>query len=116
MPVNDAGLVVSANAFAAAVTHMQAHSADPGSDGVGFEMGSRLAVGAYDAVDADGDVTWTNVPFTGLTASTAFWGVSYWSASSSGTCYGTNERETGDTTTNSAGEYSFTGTENFTAS
>lgn len=113
MPVNDAGLVVAANAFDAAVTHIQAHSADPGSDGAGFEMGSRVAVNG--SVDGDGDVSWTSVSLTGLTASTTFWGVSYWSASSAGTCYGTNERETGDTTTNSAGEYVWSGTESFAA-
>jgi hypothetical protein len=116
MTINDAGLVVMANAFAAGVTHMQAHSADPGSDGTGFEIGSRVAVGAYDAVDADGDITWTSVPFTGLGASATFWGVSYWSASSSGTCYGTQARSGGDTTANAAGAYTWSGAETGTAS
>lgn len=112
--LNDAGTVLVANALDAAVTHMQAHSADPGSDGVGFEIGSRVAVNG--TVDGDGDTTWTNVAFTGLGASATFWGVSYWSAGSGGTCYGTNARTTGDTTANSAGEYTATSiVENTTA-
>jgi hypothetical protein len=111
--LNDAALVVGANAIATAISHLQAHSAAP-TAGVGSEMGSRIAAGG-EAVDADGDITWTNVAFTGLTASTTFWGVSYWSASSGGTNYGQQARSGGDTTTNSAGEYTWTGAENSTA-
>jgi hypothetical protein len=114
MAVNDAGLVVAANALDAAITHMQAHSADPGSDGAGFEIGSRVAVNG--SVDADGDISWSGVAFTGLGASATFWGVSYWSASSAGTCYGTLARSTGDAAANAAGEYTFTGTETSSAS
>lgn len=113
MTLNDAALVLAANAVDGAITHMQAHSADPGSDGVGFEIGSRTA--ANGTVDADGDITWT-VNFTGLGASATFWGVSYWSASSAGTCYGTQARTSGDTTANAAGEYVWSGAENTTAS
>lgn len=113
MTLNDAALVLAANAVDGAITHLQAHSADPGVDGVGFEIGSRTAVNG--TVDADGDITWTGVAFTGLGASAAFWGVSYWSASTAGTCYGTQARTTGDTTANAAGEYTWTGAENSTA-
>lgn len=113
MTLNDAALVVGSNAIDAAITHMQAHSADPGADGAGFEIGSRTAVNG--SVDADADITWT-VAFTGLGASAAFWGVSYWSAASAGTCYGTQARSGGDTTANAAGEYTYTGAENSTAS
>lgn len=113
MTLNDAGLVVAANAVDTAITHMQAHSADPGSDGAGFEIGSRTAVNG--TVDADGDITWT-VNFTGLGASATFWGVSYWSASSGGTHYGNQARTSGDTAANAAGEYTFSGAENSTAS
>ena len=109
MALNDAALVLGANAIDAAITHMQAHSADPGADGVGFEIGSRTAVNG--TVDADADITWS-VPFTGLGANATFWGVSYWSASSAGTCYGTQARTTGDTAANAAGAYTYTGAEN----
>jgi hypothetical protein len=113
MTLNDAGLVVAANAVDTAITHLQAHSAAPSNVGVGSTMGSRVAVNG--TVDADGDIAWTDVPFTGLTASTTFWGVSYWTAASSGTCLGIQARTTGDTTTNAAGEYTYTGTETGTA-
>jgi hypothetical protein len=113
MALNDAALVLAANAVDGAITHMQAHSADPGSDGAGSEIGSRTAVNG--TVDADGDISWS-VSFTGLGASATFWGVSYWSASSGGTCYGTLARTTGDAAANAAGEYDFTGTETSSAS
>lgn len=106
MPLFDSALVLAANAVDVAITHMQAHSADPGTDGVGFEIGSRVAVNG--TVDGDGDITWTNVPFTGLGSGATVWGVSYWTASSGGTCHGTADRDSGDTTANSAGEYTFT--------
>lgn len=114
MTLNDAALVLAANAVDAAITHLQAHSADPGTDGVGFEIGSRTAVDG--TVDGDGDITWTSVAFTGLGASATFWGVSYWSASSGGTCYGTQARSGGDTTANASGAYTWSGAENSTAS
>ena len=114
MTLNDAGLVVAANAVDAAITHFQAHSADPGSDGVGFEIGSRTAVGAG-TVDADGDIAFPAVAFTGLGASVAFWGVSYWTAGSGGTCLGTQARSGGDANANAAGAYTYTGTETGTA-
>lgn len=116
MALNDPALVVGATAIKNVITHVQAHSAAPNlSTGVGSEMGARLALGAAATVDADGDIIFTNVAFTGLTASTAFWGITYWSASSGGTFYGSLARTTGDTTTNSAGEYTFSGAETSTA-
>jgi hypothetical protein len=113
MTVNDGGLVVAANALDTAITHMQAHSAAPSNLGVGSTIGSRVAVNG--TVDADGDITWTNVAFTGLGASVAFWGVSYWTASTGGTCYGIQARSGGDTNANAAGEYTWSGAENLTA-
>lgn len=112
--LNDAALVVGANAIDAAITHVQAHSADPGADGVGFEIGGRTAVNG--TVDGDGDIAWSNVGMTGLGANATFWGVSYWSAASGGTCYGTQARTTGDATANSSGAYTWSGTENSTSS
>lgn len=114
MALNDAALVLAANAVDAAITHIQAHSAAP-TNGVGSEIGSRVAVNG--TVDGDGDITWSNVAFTGLGANSAVWGWSYWSAASSGTCYGQTARAGGDTTANSAGEYTVTSlTETSTAS
>lgn len=106
MALNDAAVVLAANAIDGAIQYMQAHSGDPGAAGTANAIGSRVAVNG--AVDADGDITWTNVAFTGLGAGVAVWGVSYWSAATAGTWYGNRQRDTGDTTANSAGEYTFT--------
>lgn len=113
MTLNDAALVIGANAIDGAITHFQLHSASPGAGYTLNAVGSRVAVNG--SVDADGDITWTNVAFTGLTANQAVTHVSYWSASTGGTNYG-GAALTGDTTANSAGEYTITSAaENSTA-
>lgn len=115
MALNDAALVIAANAIDVQITHMQAHSASPGVAGTTAVIGARVAVNG--TVDADGDITWTDVAFTGLGASVAVWGVTYWTASSGGTLLGQNQRASGDTTANAAGQYTFTSiAENSTAS
>ena len=58
-------------------------------------------------MDADGDITSSNIAFTGLTANQAVAGVGYWSASTAGTFYGYTALS-GDTTANAAGEYTVT--------
>lgn len=114
MALNDAALVVAANAVDGAITHMQLHSGARGAAGTTNAVGSRVAVNG--TVDADGDITWTNVAFTGLSANQAVAEVSYWSAASGGTYYG-GAALTGDTAANSAGEYTVTSvTETSTAS
>ena len=114
MALNDAALVLAANAVDTAITHMQLHSSNVGGTWATGAVGSRVAVNG--TVDADGDITWTNVAFTGLTANQAVGGVSYWSASTGGTNYG-GAAVTGDATANSAGEYTLTSVaENSTAS
>jgi hypothetical protein len=114
MALNDAALVLAANAVDGAITHMQLHSGARGAAGTTNQVGSRVAVNG--SVDADGDITWTNVAFTGLTANQAVAEVSYWSASTGGTYYG-GAALTGDATANAAGEYTVTSvTETSTAS
>jgi len=111
--LNDAALVIAAGAVDTAITHMQLHSTNVGGSWGSGSVGSRVAVNG--SVDADGDISWTNVAFTGLTANQAIGGVSYWSASSGGTNYG-GSATSGDATANSAGEYTLTSvTENSTA-
>jgi hypothetical protein len=105
MALNDAGLVLAANAVDTGITHMQLHSTNVGGSWGSNSVGSRVAVNG--SVDSDGDITWTSVAFTGLSASQAIGGVSYWSASSSGTCYG-GSATSGDATANAAGEYTLT--------
>jgi hypothetical protein len=110
---NDAAVVIAANAVEAVITHMQLHSTNVGGSWGTNAVGTRVAVNG--TVDADGDITWSNVAFTGLTANQAIGGVSYWSASSGGTNYG-GSATSGDATANSAGEYTLTSvTESTTA-
>lgn len=114
MALSDAALVVGANAIDAAVTHMGLHSGAPGAAGTSNVVGTRVAVNG--TVDGDGDISWTNVAFTGLTANQGVTHVSYWSASTAGTFYG-SAALTGDATANSAGAYTVTTvTETSTAS
>ncbi len=114
MALSDAALVLAANAVDGAVTHMQLHSGAPGAAGTTNAVGARVAVNG--AVDADGDITWSNVAFTGLTANHAVAHVSYWSAATGGTFYG-SAALSGDTAANAAGEYTVTSvTETSTAS
>lgn len=102
MSLNDASIVLAANAVDTAITHFQLHSAATNSAGTTNTIGTRVAVNG--SVDSDGDITWTNTNFTGLSASQAVHSVSYWSASTSGTIYGVTVL-TGDATANAAGEY-----------
>lgn len=105
MALTDAALILGSNAIDAAITHMQLHSGARGGSGTTNVIGSRVAVNG--TVDGDGDITWTNVAFTGLTANQPVAEVSYWSASTGGTYYG-GSTITGDATANSAGEYTVT--------
>lgn len=113
MALNDAALVVGANAIDAVITHMQLYSAATNGAGTTNAVGSRVAING--TVDADGDITWTNTAFTGLSANQAVHSYGYFSASSGGTFYGSTV-VTGDATANSAGEYTVaTATESSTA-
>lgn len=112
--LNDAALTTGATAIKNEITHMQLHSTNVGGAWATNAVGSRVAVSG--AVDADGDITWSNVAFTGLTANQAIGGVSYWTASTGGSNRG-GSAVTGDATANSAGEYTLTSvTESGTAS
>ena|SRR5919205_3449658 len=112
--LNDPALVIGATAIKNVITHMQLHSTNVGGTWATNAVGTRVAVTG--SVDADGDITWGPVNFTGLTANQPVGGVSYWSASTAGTNYG-GAALTGDATANSAGEYTVTSVaENSTAS
>lgn len=114
MALSDAALVVGATAIKNAITHLQLHSAAPGGSGTTGAVGSRVA--STGTVDADGDITWSNISFTGLTANQTVAYVSYWSASTGGTFHGSGALS-GDTSANAAGEYTVTSvTETSTAS
>ena len=114
MALNDAALVVGATAIKNAITHIQLYSAATNGAGTTNTIGTRVA--STGSVDADGDITWTSIAFTGLSANQAVHSVGYFSASTSGTFYGSTVL-TGDATANAAGEYTVTSiTETSTAS
>lgn len=102
MALSNAALVIAGNAVDTALTYMQLHSTNVGGAWGSGAIGSRVSVNG--TVGAGGDITYTTVAFTGLAANAPVGGVSYWSASSGGTNYG-GSAVTGDTTANSAGEY-----------
>lgn len=111
--LSDGALVLAATAVKDNITHMQLHSSNVGGAWATGAVGSRVAVTG--AVDADGDISWSNIAFTGLSANQAVGGISYWTASSGGTNRG-GSATTGDATANAAGEYTVTSvTENFVA-
>lgn len=114
MALNDAALVLAANAVDGAITHFSLHTTGAVTSSANESAAARVAVNG--TVDADGDITWSNVAFTGGAASGAVVRVGYWSASSGGTYYG-GSLLTGDSTFNAAGEYTVTSvTETSTAS
>jgi hypothetical protein len=100
--LNDAALVVAANAINTSIGWIQAHSAAPNAAYTTNQIGTRVA--ATGTVDADGDITWSTVAFTGLPASGPVTHISYWSASTGGTNYG-GSALTGDLAANASGAY-----------
>ncbi len=102
MALNDAALVLAANAVDGAISHFQLYSGAPGVAGTTNAVGTRVAVNG--TVDGDGEIVWSNTSFTGLTANQAVTHVGYWSASTAGTYYGASSLS-GDGSANSAGEY-----------
>jgi hypothetical protein len=112
--LNDAALSVAANAVEGVISHMGLHSSAPGAAGTTGAVGSRVAVNG--TVDADGDIVWSGVQFTGLPANQAVTHCSYWSAATSGTFYG-SAALSGDLAANAAGAITLTTvTESSTAS
>jgi hypothetical protein len=112
--LNDAALSVAANAIEGVITHLQLFSAAPNATGTTNAVGSRVAVNG--TVDADGDISWSGVQFTGLPANQPVAAVGYWSAASGGTFYGYS-LTSGDTSANAAGSITLTTvTESSTAS
>lgn len=105
MTLSDAALTTGATAIKNAISHFQLHSGAPGAAGTTNVVGSRVA--SSGTVDADGDITWSSIAFTGLSANQPVAFVSYWSASTGGTFQG-SAALTGDTTANAAGEYTVT--------
>lgn len=105
MALSDAALTTGATAIKNQITHLQLHSAPPGAAGTTAAVGTRVA--STGTVDADGDITWATIAFTGLTANQAVTHVSYWSASTGGIFLG-SAALSGDASANAAGAYTVT--------
>lgn len=114
MAFNDAALVIAANAIEDAITHMSLHTTGAVTSSANESAAGRVAVTG--SVDGDGDITWSNVEFTGGAASGPVVRVGYWSASTGGDYLGGALLD-GDQSFNAAGEYTVTSvTETSTAS
>lgn len=105
MALNVAALNVEANALAGAALYLALHTADPGTSGTSPAASARVAAGWGAA--SNGAITTTNKNFTGGAANGAATWVGLWSAATAGTFYG-GFALTGDTTFNSAGEFTLT--------
>ena len=105
MALTDATLQSLGNHLATLATHLSLHSADPGTTGTSETTATRQAVTW--TVDADGDLTSGSKAFTGGASNGAVTHVGLWSAATGGTFRGAFAL-TGDTTFNSAGEYTVT--------
>jgi hypothetical protein len=82
---------------------MQLHSGARGGAGTG-NVTSAARVPVNGSVDADGDITWADLDFTGGAADGAVAEISYWTALTSGTYLG-GSALTGDAAFNGDGEY-----------
>lgn len=105
MALNDPALVIGATAIKNAITHLSLHTTGAVTSSTNESTAARVA--STGTVDGDGDITWTNVAFTGGAASGPVVRVGYWSAITGGTYYG-GSLLTGDPTFNSGGAYTVT--------
>jgi hypothetical protein len=106
MGFNNALLDLGGTAMANAATHISLATANPEPSGSNQATSARLAAG-WPAVSGGGDFTLSNKAFTGGAANGPVTHVCFWSALTGGTYYG-SQALTGDTTFNSAGEYTIT--------
>jgi len=103
MPLVEAGLNVGASAIRTAITHNGLAAADPGATGTNAAAAARQAV-TWGTVSAGDFTSSAAVNFTGGTPNGPVTHVTFWSAATGGTYYG-SQALTGDNTFNSAGEY-----------
>lgn len=106
MPLNNAAMIVAANALRSAITHMQSHNGDPGVAGTSnLTTAARQAI-TWGSATNDGDFDLSSpITFSGITPNGAVTYVSLWGALNGGTWYG-NFALAGDLTANSSGLFS----------
>lgn len=98
----EAGLNLAADQWGATAAWLSLHSADPTTLGDNETSAGRVSAGWGAA--SGGAITATNKSFSGGASSGACTHVGYWSASTSGTFYGSRPL-TGDQAFNAAGDY-----------
>jgi hypothetical protein len=103
--LNDSALVVGATAIKNDITHFSLHTTGAVTSSANESAAARQPVSG--TVDADGDITWTNVAFTGGAASGPVVRVGYWTALTGGTYRG-GSLLSGDQAFNAAGNYTVT--------
>ena len=114
MAWNDTALNVGADAMAAAYPWISIHTAGTVADSGNESTAPRVAAGWTAA--SGGDISASNLNFTGGASSGPAIRVGYWSLQTGGT-YGGGALLTGDQTFNAAGEYTVTSiTENGSSS
>lgn len=105
--LNNAAMVVAANALRTAIVKMHLHSADPGASGTSnLTAASAQSVSWASATGAGSFGLASTVAFTGVTANGACQWVSLWDSGET-TWYG-NFQLSGDQTANSSGQYNVT--------
>lgn len=102
MAFNDTALNVAANAMAAAYPYLSLHTSGAVTSSGSESTAARVA--ANWSAATGGDIASSNRVFTGGAANGPVVRVGYWSAATGGT-YGGGSLLTGDTSFNSAGEY-----------
>lgn len=101
-------MTLRADGIEALITHLQLHNGAPGAGYTANVVGPRVAATG----EVGGNNTITKVGgWSGLTANQPVTHVSYWTASSGGTCLGGNATTGGDTAANAAGNYGASVTE-----
>lgn len=106
MAFNDTALDIAGNAIRAEYPWLSLHTTGGVGSSTDESAAGRVAAG-WAAATNGGNITTTNVAFTGGAASGPVVRVGYWSAETNGT-YGGGSLLTGDQTFNAAGEYVIT--------
>lgn len=107
MALNDTILNFGNDDMQVRMTHMQVHTAQPNASGSNEATSARLAITWVTAANGDLVIT-ADLNFTGGASSGPATHIGFWSAVTTGTFYGWLAL-TGDSTFNSAGEYTVTG-------
>ena len=108
MALNNAAMDVAATALSTALAYLQTHSGDPGVAGTANATSATRQAIAWAAPSGPGNLSLSApVNFTGIAANGPVTYVTIWSASTSGTWYGTFP-VSGDASANSSGQYTVT--------